>query len=157
MTTRRLIIALIVLLTAMGCSPSQPANTPSAQTLTIESAWVRASSTAVTAAYVTLINTSNSDETLGTVTADGYTIEVHETVVENDIAKMQPIETLVVPANGRVEMTTGGIHLMIMDGAPLEDGQTLKLIFEFQSGKIIEVDAPIKFDDSEEPHDSHGD
>ena len=41
-------------------------------------------------------------------------LEVHETVEENGVARMRPLEEAHIPAGGTLVMRPGGTHLMLM-------------------------------------------
>ena len=67
------------------------------------------------AVYMTITN--NGDESITIVGAESDIAglaELHETVVENDIASMQPVDTLVIEAGDTLDLTPGRIHIMLM-------------------------------------------
>jgi protein SCO1/2 len=69
----------------------------------------------MSAGYMTFSNNSDNDIRITRISSPQFAaVEMHETVVENDIAKMRPIDAIVVPANGSASLQRGGKHLMLM-------------------------------------------
>jgi copper(I)-binding protein len=62
-------------------------------------------------------------------------VQIHETIIEDGIARMRPLPQLDVPPGGNVKLERGGKHLMLMrptgqsDAVSLQfyDGETLLL------------------------------
>ena len=46
-------------------------------------------------------------------------VELHKTVLKNNVYKMVPQHELLIPSNGKVELKHGGLHLMLMNPQPL--------------------------------------
>lgn len=89
----------------------------------------------VTAAYMTITNTSTQDEALVSVSYNGAKkSEIHTMEVVNDVMKMRPIDgVLTIPAGGSVMLQPGGLHLMFMgltDKPKAGDEATISLDFE---------------------------
>lgn len=100
---------------------------------------------AVTAAYVTLRNTGGADVLLSVSSDVAATNEVHQTTMENNIMRMQPVESLDIPANGAVEFKPGGYHVMMTGlNRDLNPGDTISLRFEFKNGGSREVTATVR-------------
>lgn len=83
----------------------------------IESGWIRqpvvATATTV-AAYGTLVNTGTKPVTLiGASSNASGSATLHQSMMHGTTAMMRPLEKLVVPAGGRVELMPGGMHLML--------------------------------------------
>ena len=57
-------------------------------------------------------------------------VEIHETKIEDGIARMRELDALVVPARGSVTLERGGKHLMLMKGKDAGDSVTLQLFSE---------------------------
>lgn len=86
------------------------------------------------------------DVTLVSVTADDVMrMEMHETVEEDGMAMMKPLEKVAIPSGGTVKFKPGGKHLMIwgVGGGSVAQG-TLKMLFIFSNDDRIEVNAIIK-------------
>jgi copper(I)-binding protein len=59
--------------------------------------------------------------------------EVHETRMVGDVMTMSPVTSLEVPANGQVELKSGGYHVMMMkmmQTVQVGDPVSLTLTFE---------------------------
>jgi len=59
--------------------------------------------------------------------------------------RMRPIDGVEIPAGGSVELKPGGLHIMLLDvQRDLEPGQTVTLKLDFESGRSLVVDAPVR-------------
>jgi hypothetical protein len=106
-----------------------------------------ASSGDFTAAYLTMQNDAVTDDRLVAVSADAATrVEVHETIIENDVARMEMLpDGVPILAGSRVELKTGGLHLMLIGlTGPLAPGQVVTLTLTFESGAVAVVRAPVR-------------
>ncbi|MBF0137538.1 MAG: copper chaperone PCu(A)C [Magnetococcus sp. DMHC-1] len=118
--------------------------------LAVQGAWVREAppSMQITAAYMILRNTSDQPMTLvGVTTPDFSKVEIHETVHENDQARMQAMKELLIPAQGRIALQPNGYHLMLINpkrNAPLRPGDSVNLILTFKDGKTLPVTATVQ-------------
>lgn len=82
----------------------------------------------MTAGYMTLGNNTNRDIVVTHVTSPQFgAVELHETIVENDIARMREISELAVPANGHVTLQRGGKHMMLMRPTGEDNAVTLQV------------------------------
>lgn len=89
----------------------------------------------VTAAYMTITNTSTQDDALVSVTHNGAKkSEIHTMEMVNDIMKMRPVDgALTIPAGQTVRLKPGGLHLMFMgltEQPKAGDDVTIRLDFE---------------------------
>lgn len=101
----------------------------------------------VTGAYMVIENTGATADRLISITSDvSDMVQVHETTVENGMARMQEIiGGLEIPAGGKVELMPGGLHIMIMNvNRTLSPGDAISLTLTFESGTVITLDVPIK-------------
>ncbi len=81
------------------------------------------------AAYFVLTN--NTDEPIritGVTSPQFAAVEIHETRIEDGIARMREIDALVVPPRGNVTLERGGKHLMLMRPGDLGEVVTLLLM-----------------------------
>ncbi len=100
-----------------------------------------------TAAYFLLDN-----GTRDTVVVDSVTttvtgmVELHETTIDSaGVARMRPVEALVVPPDSVVTLRPGGLHLMLMNVAePLEAGQRIPLTLWLRGGSTLVTSAVVK-------------
>ena len=115
--------------------------------LAVISAWARATPPGadVGAAYVTIENRGDIDDRLlGVTTPAAAAVSMHETIEENGVATMRPLEDPAVPAGGRLEMRPGGVHLMLMDlAAPLAEGDSMPMTLTFEHAGELTVQANV--------------
>ena len=96
-----------------------------AAAVTIENAWIRlpAPGQSIAAGYCDIRNDGAAP-----ITIVGFSgplrIAIHETRVEDGVARMRPIAALDVPAKSTAKLTPGGKHLMLygVDAARLGSG-----------------------------------
>lgn len=90
------------------------------------------------AAYLTIEN--RSDEVLRITSASSPEfgrVELHETVIENDVARMRPVDTLEIAPGDNVTLERGGLHLMLMQPVPAADrGDEVTLNF-FDDDRLV--------------------
>jgi len=102
----------------------------------IMNAWVRESDPAAkaNAGYMTLINIAPEKVTLVAVQSDTFEkIEMHQMTIVDGMMKMQELENLVIPPNGRASFSPGGQHLMMhgpREFLTTDDTVDLTLIFD---------------------------
>ena len=100
----------------------------------------------VTGAYMQITNAGvNDDVLIAARTEAARTIEIHETRIEDDIARMIELEEgLPIPAGETVMLEPGGAHVMLI-GLPqdLLPNETVSLTLVFASGAELTVDALI--------------
>lgn len=113
----------------------------------VQNPWVRAATGPNTAVYMHLNNTSNKDVHLSSVSSPvSAKVELHEIADQNGQKQMQEISAISVPANGKVSLKPGDIHIMLIGlQAPLTEGQeAVPLTLEFSDGEKIQLTAPVK-------------
>lgn len=80
----------------------------------------------MSAGYLTLHNNSQSDIRITQVTSPQFdAVEIHETIVENDIARMRRVDELLVAPGETVRLERRGLHLMLKEAK--EDISTVNL------------------------------
>ena len=101
-------------------------------------AWVREADpkAKANAGYMTLINPGADALTLVEVRSAAFDkVEMHEMGVVNGAMKMRELDSLTIPANGKIEFSPGGQHLMMKGPRDyLDSGQTVDLTLVFKSG-----------------------
>ena len=71
-------------------------------------------------------------------------VEFHRTVLENEIARMEPVESLVIPAGATLELRPGGLHIMLRQlRTDLKPGSSLDLHLVLATGEMIQLSIPI--------------
>ena len=105
-----------------------------AQAVAIEQPWARATtaSAKVGGAFMTLKGGAAADRLMSASSPVAGTAEVHQTVNDKGVMKMQPVAELPIEAGKAVELKPGGYHIMLMDlKRPLKAGETFPLTLHF--------------------------
>ena len=88
----------------------------------------------MTAGYLSLTNNTSQLITIARVTSPQFgSVEMHESVVEDGIARMYPLGELTILAGKTVQFEPGGKHLMLM--RPVGEFQSVTL--EFHANKTV--------------------
>lgn len=97
--------------------------------------------------YLTIDNGTNRDERLvGAITDVAEAVEIHQTQIENDIARMQPFTSLDIPAGESLTVAPGGYHLMLVNlQRDLSVGENITVILHFESGSQLTVEVPVQY------------
>jgi copper(I)-binding protein len=115
--------------------------------LAVVAAWARATppGAKVGAAYVTVENRGGTDDRLiGASSPAAEAMEAHESVEQDGVAQMRPLNPLTIPAGGKLEMRPGGVHLMLMRlSAPLKEGETVPMTLTFEKAGEMRIEADI--------------
>ena len=87
-----------------------------------------------------------SDRLVGGQTEVAEVVEVHETVLEGDVMKMQMLaEGLEVPARGEVQLEPGGYHVMLIGmKQDLNVGESYTLELQFEKSGMISVEPEVR-------------
>ena len=99
----------------------------------------------VTAGYLTLKNETNTEiDITGAYSPTIAKIEIHRTVIKNDVAKMELQESVRLAPGATVEFAHGGYHLMLMAlTKPLSEGQSVDIILTTSVGDML-IEMPVK-------------
>lgn len=100
-----------------------------------------------TAIYFNLLNRGAAADRLVAVSATpgiAEAVEMHETVIENEMAMMQPVDGLDIPAGETVFFEPGGLHIMLVGlQRDLAPGDAITLTLTFTSGAQLVVAVPV--------------
>ena len=70
----------------------------------------------VTSGYTKITNNTDVTISIDSITSPDFeTVEIHETIIVNGIARMIEIEQLTIPANNDVVLQRGGKHFMFFE------------------------------------------
>ena len=111
---RRLLVLFALVAAAAGCdSPEGPPVVADNVVVTAPGAGMP-----MAAGYLEITNQSGSDIRITRVSSPDYaTVEMHETIVEDGIARMRSIPVLEVADGETITFERGGRHLMLMQPA----------------------------------------
>lgn len=116
--------------------------------IAVTGAWVRepVPGRPSTAAYAVVENRGSSDVQIVGAGADVAGVaEIHEMTRSGDMMRMAPVTGVTVPANGKVELKPGGLHVMLFElKKPLKDGDTVTVTFKTSSGATVHATAPVR-------------
>ena len=134
-----LIATTVMLFGTAACSDPKP--------LYVDGGYVRlnANPAAPSAAYFTL-HGGNDPVVLRDVTTDSAVrLEIHESMMQGNMASMKPVDTIDVPAGKTVQLAPGGKHMMLWQINPqaIAAGK-MTFTFIFSNGDRILVDAVIQ-------------
>jgi len=115
--------------------------------LSFEGAWIRPAPPGATsmAAYFELRNSSDRDIIIEESDSEAFEVTmIHNTIVEDGIASMQHMDSLLIPANGKATLEPLGMHMMLIKPKQeLKLGDQAEIILIDQDGqqytKMIEV------------------
>lgn len=92
--------------------------------------------------FMTVTNGGGSADKLTSVSSDiAGDVQMHETVKQ----RMQRVKSLPVPANGKLDLSRGGNHLMLMElkKKPVK-GDTVTFVLHFEKSGSVTVKAPVE-------------
>ena len=97
------------------------------------------------AAYMTITNTTATPRQLLSVASPDFKqIEIHQTTMHNGMAHMAAQASLPVPANSKVILAPGGLHLMLIQPLrQLRAGDTVMLNLMFDDSAALAVTVPV--------------
>ena len=94
----------------------------------------------MSAAYLSLTNSSERTIQISRVTSDQFeSVQLHETRIEDGVARMRAIPVLEIPARATVTLQRGGKHLMLM--RPTGTSETVSLEFLDGDSMVLTVAA----------------
>ena len=122
--------------------------TAMAGNITTNDPWIREAPpvSRVLAGYVKITNSSDKAARLVNVTSGNFSsVELHQTVLENGLSKMQQQESILIPAKSSVLLEPEGMHMMLFNPVkPVKAGNTVQLKLHFKSGSTVPVDFVVK-------------
>ena len=132
-----------------GCSNSEESgSTTDTSAISFEDSWVKAADSGMTAMFGTIVNDSDSDVTLTSVTTGvSPRVELHEMAPDGTGAmKMREKHGgVVVQANSSYELAPGGDHIMLFDlPAPVRAGSDVPFTFTFADGATAQFTAQVR-------------
>jgi copper(I)-binding protein len=121
---------------------------PLSADITVKNAWIRPSTGPNAALFITLVNTSSSPEKLTDVRLEGcHHAELHTHEETNGISRMIQVKAIDIPALGEKELKPGEHHVMLMKlHKPLTEGDSIPVLLTFETGKTVELIAPVKME-----------
>jgi copper(I)-binding protein len=151
---RRVALLLAGVLAAGGGATAAPdGDGPS-----VEDAWIRAAPPVaeVMAGYLTLRAGGTAIEVVAAACEGFGRVEIHESVVVDDVATMRPLATLPLAAGASRRFAPGGLHLMLLEPARIPAvGEDVACRLELAAGDPIDFTAPVRRSVGEDDHAHH--
>lgn len=116
--------------------------------LSVRDAWTLPLAQGMTGSiYLTIENgTNQEDRLIGAVSDAAESVEIHQTQVENEIARMIPLEGLDIPAGSSLTISPGQYHLMLVNlKRDLSVGDSITASLQFASGSQLTLQIPVQF------------
>ena len=114
--------------------------------LVVRDPWVRQPppGAMATGGFAILENPSPSDVVITSARSDAAQwVELHRTINQNGVARMQEQKTLQIPAGGRLVLKPGGYHLMMMQPKKITAGDRIHISLRFADGTQQTFHAPV--------------
>lgn len=111
---------------------------------------------AMAAGYLEIVNHGDQDDRLiGGKVYFAHEVQIHQTVVEDDVSRMRHLaEGLVIPAGASVKIEPMGIHLMFVDLAePLSEDEQHSATLFFETAGELKIVFAIEHPGSGTMHD----
>ncbi|NMH66441.1 copper chaperone PCu(A)C [Shewanella salipaludis] len=130
-----------------------------ASELMVHNAWIRAMppSSRVVPVYLTLHNPGNTELILTGIRSPRGRIALHQSMMHNDMMRMQPVAQISIPAHAVVKLAPAGLHGMMSNfssGVPAE-GDTVPLTLILAQGEPLKVTAEVLNLGEQAEHDMH--
>lgn len=122
--------------------------------LRIDDPWSRptAGNTGTSAVYFEIENKGAvADRLVSAKTDIAEGVELHESIEEGGVAKMQPLQGgIEVPAGGEVKLKPRGMHVMLLGlKQKLEDDQTFPMTLTFERQGDVQIKVEVESDDDD--------
>jgi copper(I)-binding protein len=141
MTTRTVSFLLAMGLLATACGSSNTG-------IEIEDPWGRAAPSVATngALYLRLVNGGDADRLLQADSDACAALEVHTSVMDDGVMRMQKIDGGVeIPAGGETSLEPGGMHLMCIDKqVDFIAGTTVSVTLDFATAEPQTIEIEIR-------------
>ena len=142
MTSRKLTLAILAVSLALT-GLSAAAQTAAVK---VDGAWARATvqGQKASGAFMSL-TAKDATQLVGVSSPVAGVAEVHEMKMDGDIMRMRAVPVLDLPAGKKVDLKSGGYHIMLMDlKAPLAKDSSMPLTLLFKDTKGVESKLELK-------------
>ncbi|MCU7959455.1 MAG: copper chaperone PCu(A)C [gamma proteobacterium symbiont of Bathyaustriella thionipta] len=126
----------------------QPVLAADSATLQVENAWVREGPPGMPmmGGFMSVTNNSTGDVSITRISSPAFkSIELHETIMQDGMAKMREVSELRIPAGQTVVLEPGGKHMMLFNPVkPLKAGDTVTFQLSGSDDQRVEFSASVK-------------
>lgn len=96
------------------------------------------------AVFLTIDNKGGADRIVSASSPLSDRVELHTHSMDNGVMKMRQIEAIDIEANGKTELKSGGLHIMLFNVDPLpENGSMVPLTLNFEKAGAVEIKAMV--------------
>lgn len=150
---KRLMCVLVGLSLFLSACGGESGAFAASGSIRVSDAWARAAAAmdhgdqgSTGAVYMVIENTGGDIDRLLKVESDAAeAVELHNTVMEGDVMRMAPVESIDIPAKGKAELKQGGYHIMLVRlKGSLDSGENLHLKLTFERTGALEMDVPVR-------------
>lgn len=138
-------VAALLVLIACGAAHAQQAAQSGP---TVVQPWARATpgGAKVGAAYMEIkAGAAGADKLLAVSSDAAETVELHNHIMDNGVARMRRVDDIAVPAGGSVALKPGGYHVMLINlKQQLKAGDKVKLKLKFEKAGAVDVEANVQ-------------
>lgn len=130
---------LVVLATLLACNVASAADNAS---IKASGAWIRVLPGSLPAGgYVTFENTGSTGTAItGASSADYAESMIHKSSTETGMGRMEMVDKVALPANGKVMFSPGGYHVMLMQPKhAITAGDKVVVTFTLSDGTTLPV------------------
>ena len=148
---------LITILAVLCLAPSAFA----AAQVGVSNAWIPQAppGAKMLAGYLTIKNEGDAPVNVLAAESDRFrTVSVHQTVIENGVARMRELHSLEIAPGKEVKFAPGGMHLMLMQPrTDVSPGDRIEIILLFSDGTRVPAIFDVKAAEgaSNEEHEHH--
>jgi periplasmic copper chaperone A len=156
---RTIILLMLTVFLFSACTTPTKGGSGSVKSINVSGVWGRESAAmgemknaesetdfGTGAIYMQIENNGNKPEKLLKVESNiASAVEMHQTTMDGDVMKMGPVDSIEIPANGKVELKPGGYHIMLVGlKQELKAGEKIHLKLNFETSGSLELDAEIR-------------
>jgi periplasmic copper chaperone A len=136
---RILVFVLTLFLLLCGCAA------PAAEGIEVRDAWTRPAAQGGNGAVYFAIRSSAADEIAGISSDAAEAVEMHESMMNNDVMEMHQLQTLPLNAGEEVIFEPGGLHVMLVGlKQDLKTGDEIQITLHFKNYQDISVRVPVQ-------------
>lgn len=97
-------------------------------------------------AYLTITNRGDGrDKLVGVSTDAAGAVELHQSLIENNVASMRRVQAVDVPKYGSVAFSPGGYHIVLVRvRRDLRPGDSVTLNLTFEHAGVVTVNAAVR-------------
>lgn len=146
--SRTIVSTLVGLAVSVGLLAACTSSPAPGDSLTISGAWARPGEAGSTSAVYFVVDNpgAEADNLIAAQTNAAQSAELHKSAMDSQgVMSMEHQEQIPVPAGGKVELTPGGLHVMLTGlTTTLQPGDHLSLTLTFEKAGEISLEVPVR-------------